>query len=124
MGTLDVNQDIHDSAVVVFVSGDIDSANVGCLQSALDAALDKAADQPEQLLVIELNAVTYFGSAGLNAVLSCFERGMSAGIVVHIVASNAEVTRPVEVTRLDSVLHLYPTVADAVVGNADDRPNP
>lgn len=124
MGTLDVNQEIHESAVVVFVSGEVDSGNVGNLMSALDAALDKAADQLEKVLVIELNAVTYFGSAGLNAVLSCFERGMSAGIVVHIVASNAEVTRPVEVTRLDSVLHLYPTVADAVVGNADDRPNP
>ena len=124
MGTLDVNQEIHESAVVVFVSGEVDSGNVGNLMSALDAALDKAADQLEKVLVIELNAVTYFGSAGLNAVLSCFERGMSAGIVVHIVARNAEVTRPVEVTRLDSVLHLYPTVADAVVRNADDRPNP
>ena len=52
--------------------------------------------------------MTYFGSAGLNAVLGCYERGLSDGVSVRVVASNAEVIMPIEVTKLDKVLQALP----------------
>ena len=61
--------------------------------------------------------MTYFGSAGLNAVLECYEQGRSGGVAVRVVAPNAEVIRPLQVTKLDGVLRPYPTVTDAVDGN-------
>jgi anti-anti-sigma factor len=61
--------------------------------------------------------VKYFGSAGLNAVLDCHEQGRAEGVTVRVVAANAEVRRPIEVTRLDEVLDLYDSVAAAT----DDR---
>jgi anti-anti-sigma factor len=60
--------------------------------------------------------VTYFGSAGLNAVLGCYERGLSDGVAVRLVATNAEVVRPIEVTKLDGVLRPYQTLTDALDG--------
>jgi anti-anti-sigma factor len=111
---LEVKQDVRDAAVVVSAGGDIDSGTVETLVTHLDAALQVASDHPMKLLVLELADVTYFGSAGLNAVLGCYERGLSDGVSVRLVASNAEVIMPIEVTKLDIVLRPYQTVTDAL----------
>ena len=60
--------------------------------------------------------VTYFGSAGLNAVLDCHKQGLRTGISVRLVADNDLVVRPIEVTNLDSLLDLYPALPDALEG--------
>jgi anti-anti-sigma factor len=68
------------------------------------------------LLILDLQGVTYFGSAGLNAVLDCHKQGLQAGTSVRLVADNGLVVRPIEVTNLDSLLDLYPTLSDALEG--------
>ncbi len=120
MATLNITQDVRDSAVVVAVAGDIDSATVDMLAAKLDAALESAAEHPQKLLVVDLGEVTYFGSAGLNAVLGCFEKGQADGVAVRLVASAAEVIRPLQVTQLDTVVRPYPSVSDALAGSADE----
>ena len=121
MALLEVKQDVRDAAVVVSAGGDIDSGTVDTLITHLDAALEAASDHPTKVLVLELADVTYFGSAGLNAVLGCYERGLSDGVAVRLVASNAEVIMPIEVTRLDNVLRPYQTVPDALDGTDGRR---
>jgi anti-anti-sigma factor len=118
---LEVKQDVRDAAVVVSAGGEIDTGTVDTLVSHLDAALEAAVAHPTRLLVLELGDVTYFGSAGLNAVLGCYERGLSDGVAVRLVATNAEVTLPIEVTKLDNVLRPYPTVTEAVDGSDEPR---
>jgi len=113
---LEVKQDVRDAAVVVSAGGEIDSGTVDTLITHLESALETASDHPTRLLVIEMGDVTYFGSAGLNAVLGCYERGLSDGVSVRVVASNAEVIMPIEVTKLDRVLKPYQTVTDALDG--------
>ena len=121
MTSLQVNWDVRDAAVVVSVGGEIDSGNVSTLLPELDAALQSAGEHSTKLLVIELASVTYFGSAGLNAVLECYEKGSSAGVAVRVVAPNPEVLRPIEVTKLDKILRPYATVAGAVEGSDGQR---
>jgi len=113
---LEVKQHVRDAAVVVSAGGEIDSGTVDTLVSHLDAGLEAASDHPTRVLVVELGDVTYFGSAGLNAVLGCYERGLSDGVAVRLVASNAEVIMPIEVTKLDNVLRPYQSVTDALDG--------
>ncbi len=48
--------------------------------------------------------------------LGCYEQGRSDGVAVRLVASNAEVIRAIEVTKLDKVLRPYQTVTDALDG--------
>jgi anti-anti-sigma factor len=120
MASLEVNRDVRDTAVVVSVVGEVDSGSVASLLPHLDAAIEVAGEHPRKLLVVEMGKDTYFGSAGLNAVLECYEQGSSAGVAVRVVAPNPEVLRPIEVTRLDKVLRPYVSVADAVEGT--DRP--
>lgn len=113
---LEVKQDVRDAAVIVSAGGEIDTGTVETLVSHLDTALKTASEHPARLLVLDLADVTYFGSAGLNAILGCYERGRSDGVSVRIVASNAEVIIPMEVTKLDNVLRPYRTVSDALDG--------
>lgn len=120
MADLVIKQDVRDSAVVVAVAGDIDTATVDALTTNLDAGLSAASEQSHRLLVVDLDGVTYFGSAGLNAVLGCYEAGATAGVAVRLVTNAAEVLRPLEVTRLDTVLRPYPTLPDALARPADD----
>jgi anti-anti-sigma factor len=112
--TLELRQDVRGSAVVIAVAGDIDTDTVGSLVDELESALDAVSDQGPKVLVIDFDKVTYFGSAALNAVLSCFESGRADGVTVRLVASNAEVLRPLEVTQLDAVVRPYPTVSEAL----------
>jgi anti-sigma B factor antagonist len=115
--SLNIAQEARDGAVIVYVSGEVDTGTVQRLAAALQAATADALAHPSRALVVELNEVTYFGSAGLNALLDSVETGGGRGVTVRVVAANAEVTRPIEVTKLDDVLRPYPTVADALASS-------
>lgn len=114
---------LDDAAVsVVSASGVVDMSTVDGLAVQLEAALDAAQDG-SVVLAIDLEGVTYFGSAGLNAVLLCHEQGAGRGIDVRVVATNPWVVRPIEVTGLDAVLRLYPTLS-AALRSEDSGPRP
>jgi anti-sigma B factor antagonist len=113
---LNVDWEVRQDAVVVRARGEVDSGTVNELVAQLGAALRQAAAHPARLLIVDLQALTYFGSAGLNAVHDCHRRGVEAATSVRLVADNNLVVRPIEVTNMDSVLELYPTLADALGG--------
>jgi anti-anti-sigma factor len=121
MELLEVDSEIRPDAVLVHAKGEVDSGTAGALRSQLDAALRQAKSQESRLLIVDLQGVTYFGSAGLNAVLDCHNHGLEAGISVRLVADNGLVVRPIEVTNLDSVLELYPTLPDALEGRDSEQ---
>jgi anti-anti-sigma factor len=119
--TLRIKQDVRESAVVLGVAGDIDSATVDALIRQFDHALSLASDHSQRLLVVDLGKVTYFGSAGLNALLGCYQSGLADDVAVRVVATVAEVMRPLEVTKLDAVIRPYPSVAQALAGQPDEH---
>jgi anti-anti-sigma factor len=121
MELLVVDSEVRPEAVVVHAKGEIDSGTAGQLRSQLDSALQQAADHESRLLIVDLQGVTYFGSAGLNAVLDCHKQGLDGGTSVRLVADNVLVVRPIEVTNLDSLLDLYPSLPDALEGR-DSEP--
>jgi len=116
MELLVVDSEVRPEAVVVRASGEIDSSTAAELRSQLESALEQAGAHDSRLLIVDLNDVTYFGSAGLNAVLDVHEHGLRAGTSVRLVADNGLVVRPIEVTNLDSRLDLYSTFPDALEG--------
>lgn len=121
MELLTVDCEVRPDAVVVRTKGEIDSGTAGDLRSRLEAALRQAESQESRLLIIDLQGVTYFGSAGLNAVLDCHRQGHRTGTSVRLVAENDLVVRPIEVTNLDALLELYPTLPDALEGCSPGR---
>jgi anti-sigma B factor antagonist len=119
MDLLTVECEDRGDSILVRARGDIDSSTVSELVSKLRIALRMAADHPARLVIVDLREVTFFGSAGLNAVLDCREDGIAAGTSVRLVAENSQVLRPIEVTGLNRVLEVYPTVTDALVRDRD-----
>ncbi len=119
MDLLAVECEDRDDFVIVRATGDIDSSTVAELTDKLLLALQVASKHPARLLIVDLHAVTFFGSAGLNAVLDCHEDGVADGTSVRLVADNAQVVRPIEVTSLDRVLDVYPTLP-AALGRCSD----
>lgn len=95
-----------DAAAVLTVGGEVDAASAPQLRTAIDNALS---DQPP-VLVVDLSGVRFFGSAGLSVLLA----GMKAtGGGLRVVAS-PQVRRPIEVTGLGSVLHVFDDLAQAL----------
>jgi anti-anti-sigma factor len=121
MELLAVDSEVRPDAVLVHVKGEIDSSTAGELRSQLESALQQAGGHESRLLIVDLEGVTYFGSAGLNAVLDCHKQGLRTGISVRLVAGNDLVVRPIEVTNLDSLLDLYPALADALEGRESEQ---
>lgn len=121
MEMLVVESEVRPDALLVHASGEIDSGTARQLRSQLESALQRAGGQESRLLIVDLNGVTYFGSAGLNAVLDVHEQGLRAGISVRVVADNGLVVRPIEVTNLDSLIELYPSLPDALEGRESER---
>jgi anti-anti-sigma factor len=121
MELLVVDSEVRPDVVLVHVQGEIDSGTVGELRSQLESALEQAGAHESRLLIVDLQGVTYFGSAGLNAVLDSHKQGMHASISVRLVADNDLVVRPIEVTNLDSLLDLYPSLPDALEGRESEQ---
>ncbi|OBE95661.1 STAS domain-containing protein [Mycobacterium sp. 852002-10029_SCH5224772] len=116
MNLLAVEHEPHEDAIIVRVKGAVDSSTAGELAAHLKAALGLAATQPTRPVVIDLQDVDFFGSAALNAMLDCHEEGKAVGTSVRLVAEHDQVLRPIQVTELDRVFDLYPTLSAALTG--------
>ena len=46
--------------------------------------------------------------------LECHDHGKEAGTSVRLVADHDQVLRPIEVTELDRILDIYPTLSEAL----------
>jgi len=111
---LAVEHEPHGDAVIVRVEGEVDSSTVDELIAHLTAALELAATHPARLVVVDLQSVDFFGSAALNAVLECHEEGTAAGTSVRLVADHDNVLRPIQVTELDRIFDIYPTLSGSL----------
>ncbi|ORB33788.1 STAS domain-containing protein [Mycobacterium paraseoulense] len=114
---LAVEHEALEDAVVVRVKGGVDSSTVDEVTAHLTAALKLAETHPARLVVVDRQAVDFFGSAALNAMLECHEAGKEAGTAVRLVADHDQVLRPIEVTELDRILDIYPTLPEALQRN-------
>jgi anti-sigma B factor antagonist len=82
--------------VIATVRGELDAAGNPLLQATLLKALRQAA----RLLTIDLSGVTFFGSAGVTALVWVSQHREAAGKHVRVVATSRIVTGPLELTGL------------------------
>ncbi|MGB6207326.1 STAS domain-containing protein [Mycobacterium sp.] len=99
----------REGIAVVSVGGEIDLSTAPAFEAAIAGALD---DDPP-VLVIELSDVSFMASVGLRILAATHEK-ISKSVQVAVVAGNPATTRPMQLTGLDKVLSLYPTLDDAL----------
>src|ERR1700712_5522398 len=66
----------HDASTVVAVSGDMDYESVALIRAAVDAALLRL---DGRMLVLDLTAVDFLGSAGISALVDVARAAIEAG---------------------------------------------
>ncbi|WP_039778291.1 STAS domain-containing protein [Nocardia cerradoensis] len=99
--------------VVVAAAGEVDSHTAPRLDAAVQQAVTR---QPEQLIV-DLSAVEFFDSSGMNVLVRALRQ---AGRV--LVVAPRPVRRVVEVTGLSTVFTLFDDI-DAAVADAATHTN-
>jgi anti-sigma B factor antagonist len=102
----------RDSAAVVSVGGEIDLSTAPAFEEAITEALEHS----PSVLAIELSAVTFMASVGLRILAATNER-VGEITRIAIVADNAAASRPIQLTGLDSVVPLYPSLDAALTAS-------
>jgi anti-sigma B factor antagonist len=64
--------------------------------------------------VIELSQVQFMASVGLRILVAAQEK-VGESVQVAVVASSRATSRPIELTGLDKVFSLYPTLDEALL---------
>jgi anti-anti-sigma factor len=98
--------------VVVTVAGEIDVATAPRLTEAVQAAIRNASEH----VILDLQPVTFFSSAGVNALITIHERTNRRGIDLHLAGAegNHVVARVLDLTGLTKRFRVHPAVTDAL----------
>jgi anti-sigma B factor antagonist len=104
------------NAVVVRVSGQVDSHTAPDLDEQLAAAFADAAGP----VVVDLTAVDFLASVGLSLLVRYHQVGVRQGTPLRVVAPARNPLRALRATMLDQTLELYPSVPEALAA-ADDH---
>jgi anti-sigma B factor antagonist len=98
-----------DGIAVVTIGGEIDLSTAPAFEAAISGALA----QDPTVLVIELSGVEFMASAGLR-ILAATQEKISKSAQIAVVANNPATNRPIQLTGLDKVFAVYPTLDDAL----------
>ena len=96
----------HRGALIVAAHGEIDMATVDELRAACGAA--------DGLLVLDLRAVEFMDTTGLNLVMECQRRADAGGVGFAVVRGSALVMRIFEIAGLNHRLRFVDDPAEAL----------
>ena len=97
---------LEGGVAVVGLDGEADLHTAPILRDALNDAMDEA----PTTLVVDLTAVTFIDSMMLGVLLSATRRARPKGIEMRLAVPDPHVRRIFELTLLDRVMQLYPSL--------------
>ena len=101
-------------ACVPVTEPEVDLYNVPALQEALLSAVRRGA-----LAVIDLVEATFIDSTALGALVRAARQARPGS--VRVACANPDIVRIFELTRIDRLVPVYDTVADALAGGRPAR---
>ena len=102
---------LEGQVAVVTPEGRLDLASA----SEFKQALNDAVDAGSRILVVDLSKVPFVDSSGLGALISGVKATRLAGGDLRIAQVGEQARLILELTTLDKVMKLYPTVEEALV---------
>ncbi|MDQ3577819.1 MAG: STAS domain-containing protein [Actinomycetota bacterium] len=109
----------HHGAIVVAAKGEIDMGTAPVLREGLDAAVVRAGAEP--MIVVDLLEVGFLASAGLALLVEYNSRCQDLGGVLRVLSTGGPATRAIEVTALDRVLAVFPSLAAITAQRAESH---
>jgi anti-sigma B factor antagonist len=113
---LTVSTSERSEAVIVVVVGEVDISTVPRLRTVVHEAVERLGGRP---LVVDLTGVEFLGSAGLHVLAetaAAAGRRAAPSPLRVAVRHGGPVMRPIELSGLDTILSVYPSVEDALTG--------
>jgi anti-anti-sigma factor len=98
-----------DGVTVIAVSGELDMLTAPALKSSLTEQVDEAA-----AVVVDLNRVTFLGSAGLATLVGALHQAERRAIPLFLSATAHSVLRPLIATGLSEIFRIFPSPEEAV----------
>ncbi|AHH98027.1 anti-sigma factor antagonist [Kutzneria viridogrisea] len=98
-----------DNAVVVSASGELDMATT----SAFADALDRVVLDGMHAMVVDLSEVVFFGSAALSVLIRLHRAATDRGLQLRVVCGPL-VAKPLQLTGVDQLLNLFPSLDEAL----------
>ncbi|MGW4065474.1 STAS domain-containing protein [Amycolatopsis sp. NPDC004747] len=95
--------------VLATVSGEIDLATARAFTQHLESTLAG----PPDAVIVDLDSVTFLASSGLAALQIFTQAANSAGVAFCLVSTQRAMLRHLQLTALDRVMTIRPTVTDA-----------
>ena len=102
--------EVIEGVPVVTAPEEVDIANA----AALKAALMEAARPDHALLVVDMSRTRFCDSAGLNALVGAARQARANGGEVRMVVVGEAVSRIVQLTGVDRVIAIYPSLEEAL----------
>ncbi|MEU7786256.1 STAS domain-containing protein [Amycolatopsis sp. NPDC049159] len=102
-------------AVVLAFTGELDLATAPDARTIATRAHDEAA-AAHRRLVIDLRAVTFLASVGLELLADHRSRATETGVAIALVATTRAVTRVLDLTGLSAQFTTYADIEPAVAG--------
>ncbi|WP_035304749.1 STAS domain-containing protein [Actinokineospora inagensis] len=102
----------RDDLVLLHVRGEIDMGTAPALRDHLETAVGRGADGAP--LLIDLTGVGFLASAGLALLVEYHTRCRDAGRPLRVLTGGGAVLRAIEVSSLDNVLEVHPSVEAAI----------
>jgi anti-sigma B factor antagonist len=105
------------AAVVVTVTGEVDTTTSPQLRAVVRDCLTQVDGGP---VVVDLTAVSFFGSAGLAVLIDAASQAERPREALRVVVDhNRPAIRPIQVTGLSAFLKLYGSLEEALLGDGD-----
>jgi anti-sigma B factor antagonist len=101
-----------DGVTVVRVEGQLIVGN----RQELKAMIQDALDAGERKFLVDCSATGYIDSSGLGALVTVSRKIREQGGDLRLAGLNDDLRSLFELTKLDSLFHISPTVADALEG--------
>jgi anti-sigma B factor antagonist len=100
----------HAAAVTVaHVTGEIDLATAEAFRNGVTERVESG-----EVFVLNLDGVTFMGSLGFSVLVETHRETERRNMRWAIVAGSGPIQRPLQVTGLEQVLPIYPTVPEAL----------
>jgi anti-sigma B factor antagonist len=111
-------ESVRPGVVVITLRGEVDLFTCPVLRNSLRARTHEAG----RLLIVDLTGVTFFGAAGLAALAAARGAALTEGFGLCLIARTRPVLMPLNVTGFDSMVDIYPDLAEALL-REDGGPN-
>jgi anti-sigma B factor antagonist len=93
--------------VTVEFPAEIDVNNAGQIRALLLSLVEESG---AQVVVVDMTETTFCDSAGITALATAHRKATAQGAVVKVVAATAPVLRIFELTGIDQVVRVFPTM--------------